>query len=117
MSDERCDLLCLDLPVAEELRGHRLDPGVAEGAAERAKALADPTRVTLAHALREQPLCVCDLAWVSERSQNLVSHHVRVLRRAGLVDGRRDGKMVMYSLTDAGRSLLEAVVAGAEVAK
>ncbi len=117
MSDDRCDLLCLDLPVAEELRGHRLDPGVAEGAAERAKALADPTRVTLAHALREQPLCVCDLAWVSERSQNLVSHHVRVLRRAGLVHGRRDGKMVMHSLTDAGRSLLEAVVAGAEVAK
>lgn len=117
MNDDRCDLLCIDLPVAEELRQRRLDPAVAEPASERAKALADPTRLMLAHALREQSLCVCDLAWVSERSQNLVSHHVRVLRRAGLVDGRRDGKMVMHSLTDAGRSLLDAVVSEAEVAR
>lgn len=56
-------------------------------------------------------LCVCDLAWVVERAENLVSHHVRLLRSAGLVSSRRDGKMVLYSLTDAGRSLLEAVIA------
>ena len=60
-------------------------------------------------------LCVCDLAWVSERAENLVSHHLRALRAAGLVSGRRDGKMVMYSLTEAGRSLLQPVLDGAPV--
>jgi DNA-binding transcriptional ArsR family regulator len=110
-SDERCDLLCLDLPRAEELRRERLDPGDAVVHAERAKALADPTRLTLAAALRDGgQLCVCDLSWIAERAQNLVSHHVRVLRRAGLVSSRRDGKMVMYSLTDEGRSLLASVL-------
>jgi DNA-binding transcriptional ArsR family regulator len=88
---------------------------VAESAAVQAKALSDPTRLMLAHALREAPLCVCDLAWVAERAQNLVSHHVQVLRRAGVVEGRRDGKMVMYELTAQGRSQLEAVLGRALV--
>jgi DNA-binding transcriptional ArsR family regulator len=43
---------------------------------------------------------------VAERSENLVSHHLRALRSAGLVSSRRDGKMVMYSLTPDGRALL-----------
>jgi DNA-binding transcriptional ArsR family regulator len=80
-------------------------------AAERAKALGDPTRLSVAVALRDGgELCVCDLAWVTERSDKLVSHHARALRVAGLVSSRRDGKMAMYALTDAGRSLLESVM-------
>jgi DNA-binding transcriptional ArsR family regulator len=55
-------------------------------------------------------LCVCDLSWVVERAENLVSHHVRALRTAGLVRSRRDGKMVMYALTERGRALVEAVL-------
>ena len=111
MPDERCDLLCLDLPRAEELRQRRLPIEAAEGAAARARALADPTRLMLAVALREgAELCVCDLAWISERSQNLVSHHLRALRAEGLARSRRDGKMVMYSLTSTGRRLLQAAL-------
>jgi DNA-binding transcriptional ArsR family regulator len=41
---------------------------------------------------------------------NLVSHHLRVLRGAGLVSGRRDGKMVLYALTEPGRALLATVL-------
>jgi ArsR family transcriptional regulator, lead/cadmium/zinc/bismuth-responsive transcriptional repressor len=74
--------------------------------------LADPTRLTLTAALaKAEELCVCDLAWIAERSQNLVSHHLRALRVAGLVASRRDGKMVLYALTAAGRALLETVLA------
>ena len=116
MADDRCDFLCLDLPKAERLRAVRLDEPSAQLLAERAKALSDPTRLTLAAALgATDELCVCDLAWVSERAENLVSHHLRALRAAGLVNSRRDGKMVMYSLTDAGRSLLAAVLDRAEL--
>lgn len=101
-----------------------MEDGVAREAAERAKALSDPTRLTLAAALREArdvvesgeagegggELCVCDLAWISARSQNLVSHHLKTLRSHGLVRSRRDGKLVMYGLTEEGSSLLAAVL-------
>lgn len=111
MSADRCELLCLDLPLAERLRAERIDLGAAEQAAAQAKALGDPTRLTIAVALRDGgELCVCDLAWVVERNESLISHHVRLLRTAGLVSSRRDGKMVLYSLADAGRVLLGAVI-------
>jgi len=111
MPDDRCDLLCLDLPQAEALRQRRLDAEAAGRLAGRARALADPTRLMLAAALRDaDELCVCDLSWISERAENLVSHHLKTLRSEGLVRSRRDGKMVMYALTDEGRSLLRAVV-------
>ena len=45
-----------------------------------------------------------------ERAENLVSHHLRQLRSAGLVTSRRDGKMVMYSLTERGRDLLRSAL-------
>src|SRR6478672_437611 len=106
MSNDRCDLLCLDLPTAERLRRERLAAETAEAAAARAQGLADPTRLALAAALlNADELCVCDLAWIVERSQNLVSHHARALRTAGLVRSRREGKMVMYALTKDGRAL------------
>ena len=112
MSDDRCYLLCLDLETAEKIRRRRLDLDVAEVSAGRARALSDPTRLTLACALAEaEELCVCDLGWIVERSQNLVSHHVRTLRSHGLVRSRREGKMVMYSLTEEGRGLVSAVLA------
>jgi DNA-binding transcriptional ArsR family regulator len=108
---DTCDLLCLDLPRAERLRRSRMGPDAAERASAAGRALADPTRLTIAAALRDADgeLCVCDLAWVVERSEKLVSHHVRQLRGAGLVTSRRDGKMVMYRLTERGSDLLRAV--------
>jgi DNA-binding transcriptional ArsR family regulator len=114
MGQDRCDLICIDAPRAEAIRRGLLGEGAALEAAERAKALSDPTRLTLAEALGEGgELCVCDLSWIVGRSQNLVSHHLRTLRSHGMVRSRRDGKLVMYSLTDAGRSLLSVVLAGA----
>jgi DNA-binding transcriptional ArsR family regulator len=111
MTDERCDLICIDAPRAEAMRERLLGDVVAQEAAERARALSDPTRLTLAAALREgEELCVCDLSWIAGRSQNLVSHHLRVLRSHGLVRSRRDGKLVMYSLTDEGSTLLGSVL-------
>jgi DNA-binding transcriptional ArsR family regulator len=110
MTDDRCDLLCLDLPKAEALRASRVPIDQATGLAARAQALGDPTRFAIASALEQgDELCVCDLAWVMERAQGLVSHHLGVLRTAGLVTARRDGRTVMYSLTREGRRLLAAV--------
>ena len=109
---DTCDLLCLDLPKAEAAR--RALPSSAEFDvwATGAKALADPTRLAVAVSLAEcGTACVCDLAWIVARDEKLVSHHVRALRAAGLASSARDGKMVMYTLTDRGHALLAAVIA------
>ncbi|MBA2691428.1 MAG: winged helix-turn-helix transcriptional regulator [Rubrobacter sp.] len=122
MSVDNCELLCVDAPRAERIReGLAREEDVRE-AAERAKALSDPTRLTLAAALREvggeeDELCVCDLSWISGRAQNLVSHHMKILRFGGIVRSRKDGKMVMYSLTEAGASLLSAALGEASRAE
>jgi ArsR family transcriptional regulator, lead/cadmium/zinc/bismuth-responsive transcriptional repressor len=107
---DTCDLLCLDLPKAEAVRARLPGTDALEGCAARAKALADPTRLAVAVALDEARMaCVCDLAWIVGRNEKLVSHHVRTLRGAGLATSTRDGKMVLYELTDRGRALLAAV--------
>ena len=120
MTDERCDLICIDAPKAEAIREKLPAEEAAQEAADRARALSDPTRLTLAGALREageagEELCVCDLSWIVGRSQNLVSHHMRTLRSLGMVRSRRSGKMVMYSLTGEGLSLLGAVLGEARL--
>jgi DNA-binding transcriptional ArsR family regulator len=107
VADDRCDLLCIDLPRAEQIR-LQLDLRLAETLAVWAKALADPTRVSLALALREgEELCVCDLAWIVGRAENLVGHHLRALRAAGVAESRREGKIVFYALTPLGHQLID----------
>jgi DNA-binding transcriptional ArsR family regulator len=112
MSDDQCDLLCLTLPRAEALRQRRVGIENARIAASAAQALADPTRLTVAALLREGgELCVCDLAWLTGRETNLVSHHLKVLRRSSLATSRREGKLILYTLTRQGHALLEAALA------
>lgn len=110
--DETCELLCLDAPKAMALRQGLPDLLVLERAADEAKALSDPTRVGLALTLRdaESECCVCDLAFVSGRQDKLVSHHLRQLRSAGLTRSRKDGRMVLYELTERGHELLATVL-------
>jgi len=109
---DTCDLLCLDLPKAERVREELPDVEALEKWAAGAKALGDPTRLAVALALDAgESACVCDLAWIVGRDERLVSHHVRQLKGAGLARSQRDGKMVMYELTERGRALLAAVAA------
>ncbi|WP_320671945.1 ArsR/SmtB family transcription factor [Patulibacter defluvii] len=105
---DHCDLLCLDLETAEGLR-RRLDPARTAARAERLKLLGDPTRLLIAEALAEAELCGCDLGWITGQSDKTVSHHLKRLRQAGLVESRREGRIVFASLTPAGRALLAAV--------
>jgi DNA-binding transcriptional ArsR family regulator len=108
---DTCDLLCLDLPHAEEIRAGLPALPEVEPAAAAARALGDPTRLTIAAALvTGGELCVCDMAWVVGQAQNLVSHHLRQLKIAGLVSSRREGRLVMYTLTELGRVLVTTVL-------
>ena len=108
---DSCDLLCLDLPHAEAIRATLPPSPRIDAAAAAARGLGDPTRVMIAMALNTgDELCVCDMAWVVGLAQNLVSHHLRQLKIAGIVSSRRSGKLVMYRLTERGRQLIGAVL-------
>jgi DNA-binding transcriptional ArsR family regulator len=65
------------------------------------KALGDETRLRLLESLLTQERCVTDLVKAVRRSQPHVSHHLRILRSAGLVEGLRDGKQVCYRIAPA----------------
>jgi DNA-binding transcriptional ArsR family regulator len=111
MADDRCDLLCLDLPKAERIRRELPDHAELTERAEAAKALTDPTRLAIALSLRAGgECCVCDLAWVVSRHEKLVSHHLRLLKSAGAATSRREGRMVLYELTEHGTNYLDAVM-------
>jgi len=62
------------------------------------KALSDETRLRVIKLLEERELCVCELIQVLNMSQPRISRHLSVLKNAGLVDDRREGKWVYYSL-------------------
>ena len=105
-------LLHINEGAAARLRAARLTPSDAGHVADAFTGRSDPTRLNLALSLRgDQELCVCDLAWIAERPQNLVSHHMRTLKVDGLVTSRRQGKMTMYSLTPVGRTLADTAAA------
>jgi ArsR family transcriptional regulator, lead/cadmium/zinc/bismuth-responsive transcriptional repressor len=104
------ELLHLDPAEGRRLRDSRPAAEVAEWVAGGYRALGEPTRLSLALALRGgRELCVCDLSWIVERPQNLVSHHMRVLKAEGVARSRKDGKMIMYILTERGHALLGAI--------
>lgn len=86
----------------ELVRRHALDDDQARRAAEIFKALADPTRLRILHALSHAELTVGDLARLLtlEDSISAVSHHLRLLRSLRVVRDRREGKLVYYALDD-----------------
>jgi ArsR family transcriptional regulator, arsenate/arsenite/antimonite-responsive transcriptional repressor len=78
-----------------------VDPGMgaeeAEVVAARFKALADPTRVRILNLLARNPeLCVCDMNASFDLSQPTVSHHLGILKKAGLVDCDVRGRWCFY---------------------
>ena len=75
-----------------------LAPREAEQAARFFKALADPTRVAIVNRLAAAECCVCDLNAAFELSQPTISHHLKVLREAGLVESSRRGTWAYYRL-------------------
>ncbi len=70
----------------------------AERMAKVAKALGDPIRMQLADVLRKHAgkVCVCELVPLFDLSQPTVSHHLKVLREAGIVESERQGLWAYY---------------------
>lgn len=64
------------------------------------KAVGDPTRTRILKLLEDGRLCVCQVQAVLGLAPSTVSKHLAILKNAGLVEDRRDGKWIEYGLTD-----------------
>jgi len=62
------------------------------------KALSDDTRQKILKMLQEREMCVSDIVEAFNISQPTVSHHLNILKNVGLVESRKDGKLVFYSI-------------------
>lgn len=88
----------------------------ADVAAKTFAALADQTRLSILNLLAESQgeVCVCDITDTFTKDQSTISHHLRILKEAGLVTGTKRGKWVYYSLvkskTDEIKNLLDRVL-------
>jgi ArsR family transcriptional regulator, arsenate/arsenite/antimonite-responsive transcriptional repressor len=63
------------------------------------KALGDETRIRAVLALRDNELCVCQIVELLELAPSTVSKHLQILKEAGLVESRKKGRWVYYSLS------------------
>ncbi|HQY90756.1 MAG: metalloregulator ArsR/SmtB family transcription factor [Caldilinea sp.] len=89
-----------DHTLAQAASSHLLDGITATRAAALFKALSDPTRVRIVGLLAHTELCVGDLCLVLGMSQPAVSHHLGRLRALRIVETRKEGKHVFYTLAD-----------------
>jgi ArsR family transcriptional regulator len=104
MSKQAASLTLIDLNAAEApccppIAEHRLPAETAAVLAPAFKALGDPVRLQLMSMIASAPdgeICVCDLTPAFELSGPTISHHLRTLREAGLVDAERRGTWVYY---------------------
>jgi len=76
------------------------------------KALSDATRLRLVLLLMERDLCVCELVFILKMEQSRISHQLRVLRDADLVEDVREGRWMIYRIPGDGRGFLEAILEG-----
>ncbi len=99
MSAPITPLLLLDAECCEPLGVDALDAPAADQLARAFRAMADPVRLRLLSMIAAAPsgeVCACDLATPLQKSQPTISHHLKVLREAGLVTSRKRGTWVHY---------------------
>ncbi|MDD2755153.1 MAG: metalloregulator ArsR/SmtB family transcription factor [Methanothrix sp.] len=78
----------------------KLDEKDIEAEAEIFKAMADPCRLKILSLLREGELCVCEIMVGVDRPQSSTSHHLSILKDAGLIKERKDGRWSRYRLSE-----------------
>lgn len=104
MDRETRELICSSMHLDPEREAWILkkipDEESALDASELFTQLSSPTRIRLLSVLFIEEMCVCELADMLAMSQPAISHHLRLLRQSGVVKYRKDGKRVIYYISD-----------------
>jgi ArsR family transcriptional regulator len=95
-------------PCCAPLREASLSNAQTVSLADLLKAIGDPTRLRMVDLLvqQDEPVCVCDITPLFAQNQPTISHHLKLLRQAGLVGTERRGIWSYYWATDAGKNML-----------
>ena len=97
-TDGECDKINLN-PILEKIP----EDSEKSNEAEIIKALADPTRLKIVYILsKTDELCVCQIIETLNKSQSTISHHLNILKKAKIVDWRKKGQWIYYSLKNPG---------------
>jgi ArsR family transcriptional regulator, arsenate/arsenite/antimonite-responsive transcriptional repressor len=102
----------------EPQSGARLEPDI-ERVSEVFKALSDPARLRIVQFLAHPSstccanadgVCACDLEAITGLSQPTVSHHMKILAQAGLINAHKRGKWMYYSLENSGFKIIQSLI-------
>lgn len=98
-------------PCCEPVKEPAFSLAETAAMAGRLKAVADPTRLRMLDLLAQQdvPMCVCDLTDQFAQNQPTISHHLKLLRGAGLIGSEKQGIWAYYWATAEGRRVLAAI--------
>jgi DNA-binding transcriptional ArsR family regulator len=100
MEHDRCGIRIIHPEKISTARENALSAADVEAMSRLFKAIADPGRLRILHALAGDEMCVCDLSALLEVTESAVSHQLRLLRTMGLVANRREGTVLYYRLAD-----------------
>jgi ArsR family transcriptional regulator len=100
-------------PCCAPAEAPRLTQAQTAALAELLRVVGDTTRLRLLDLLAQQrePLCVCDITPQFAQNQPTISHHLKALREAGLIETGKQGIWAYYWATERGRALLDTLAA------
>lgn len=97
---EKCEIVETHPEIVKAVNEQMPQEEILYDLAELFKVFGDSTRIKILYVLFESEMCVCDIAQILQMSQSAISHQLRVLKQNHLVKFRREGKSVLYSLSD-----------------
>ena len=100
MEEGICENTVIHEDTVKNVKEKMPEDGLIYDIAELFKVFGDSTRIRILFVLFEAEVCVCDLAKVLNMTQSAISHQLRILKQNKLVNSRREGKSVFYSLAD-----------------
>lgn len=100
MNKIMCECPVIHEDKVNKVKNKMLNEGKIIDLSELFKVFGDSTRMKIILALKEEELCVCDIASVISSSVSAVSHQLRILKQAKLVKYKKVGKVVYYALDD-----------------
>lgn len=95
-----CEFMHAHSDTIEKIKSLMPDEDVLIDLAELFKVFGDSTRIKILSVLSGGELCVCDISTAVGMTSSAVSHQLKILKNADLVQFRREGKTVFYSLAD-----------------
>ncbi len=96
----KCQMLSVHQEIVDQVNEEMPDEDVLFDLAELFKVFGDSTRIKILYVLFQSEMCVCDIAQLLNMTQSAISHQLQVLKKSKLVKYRREGKSVIYALSD-----------------